>query len=220
MITSASMHKTFRQNLSGPEWTFRKPLMSIACPQLHWFLGLFSSFSLLYSKFSNPPPRSPLPELKHAERSRQVFSSRPERSVLRVLTFHPGWTWGGTGHPPQSPAETQNTTPTSRGRAAWGVGGGGMLKDTAWQKGGGGGTNKLLTSQAARNKDDMRTSEMSVRLSSYPGSRCRCLFVAHWALRQQRNTPPPPVQLLDTPSHAISFYLHNLYTVAATNFKY
>lgn len=57
----------------------------------------------------------PLPKLQHTERSRQVPSNRPERSVLRVLTFHPWWTWGGDARGPQAlRTRDQNTTPAGR----------------------------------------------------------------------------------------------------------
>lgn len=55
---------------------------------------------------------NPWPKLKHAEQSRQVFSNRPEHSVLRVLTFHPGWTWGGIVRAPRAPPRPEHNTDT------------------------------------------------------------------------------------------------------------
>lgn len=81
---------------------------------------LTSVYSLLHILDLTPhlPLRNPWPKLKHAEQSRQVLSNRPEHSVLRVLTFHPGV--NGRRHrsgapPPPAPRRPEhNTDPTSR----------------------------------------------------------------------------------------------------------
>lgn len=67
-------------------------------------------FTLTCSCPLPPPLHNSWPKVKHAEQCRQVFSNRPEHSVLRVLTFHPGWTWGGIIWAPWAPPRPEHNT--------------------------------------------------------------------------------------------------------------
>lgn len=191
------------------------------CPQLHWFffVVVFSSPLFFFSTLTNSQTH-PLASLRpNPSMQNGAGRSSPADQNALFSEFSPftrGEREAAPATPPPClprPAETQNTTPTRRGRAGRGLGGGGGAT-ARWKTSAG--RNEEEKEQTRhwhhrRRKTKMtcRHHKMSVRLSSYPGSRCQCLFVAHWALRQQQQTPKPPVQVLDTPSLPFSFYLHN-----------
>lgn len=80
-----------------------------SCSNLSFHISLFTlRYSWPHPHLPHLPLCNPWPKLKHAEQSRQVLSSRPEHSVLRVLTFHPGVNvrQHRSGPPSSSSAET------------------------------------------------------------------------------------------------------------------